>query len=187
MDAPSELTEMPQVKEAAIAPKNKPHASSKQQKTCPSCGGTDHQRKSSKKCPFYLGHVKPLPEAASTLPSLPDMDATCFDSETMFDTVSVLTGESNSPTKLPAAPTISTKTAESNISKPTFIALDSEDANRRYATIVDAMSFRPTETSFKLLGKDHREREIEIVPTVSALMDKFLPSSSHSTNRRFIK
>ena len=170
MNACPSLTDPPETIEAAISPTTKPAASSNITKQCPACGGTDHQRKSSKKCPFYVRPLKTAPVAASTPPPLPEMDATLFDFPALFDSVSVLTGETSSPTKRSVLPGVD----DTNFSRPLFVNFNSEsDINKKYSPDVDASSFRATETSFKLIGKDHRNREIELVPTVCILMEVF--------------
>ena len=65
------------------------------------------------------------------------------------------------------------------ISKPNYIYVGTqemeEEAKRRYKPVVDvsSSSFKPSQTVFKVFGKNERNRSIELVPTPELLCTKY--------------
>ena len=91
-----------------------------------------------------------------------------------------------SPSVLPASasassassPTSSsTTTTSQSFIKPNFIPVgnDTSKKHAKYRPVVDVSSpdFTPINTEFKVMGKDHRGHDVEVVPSAKTLMDKY--------------
>ena len=151
----------PEVK-SAVDPKDKsvskPETDSKV-KRCKACGGTDHQRTSSLKCPF---NKKRLKQASTACTPAVDQDP------------APTTKESSTINKK----TTSTEGGNLNSRKiwnPNCINVAT--STEKFQPVVDISSpdFEPINTIFALQGKNHRGRAIPIDPSPSNLMEAYWP------------
>ena len=153
---------------------SKSAASAKVKNPCPKCGGTDHQRSSSKKCKFYKA------SAARNPPKI--IDTTNSQSSGSISTVT--TSGNSVPIELPPASdpasdtpasSIGTSSSSRTLKKPNFVPVGIETTTKKhkgYRPVVDVChpSFQPNDTVFRIVD----DQNSTVVPTAETLMDKYL-------------
>ena len=148
-------------------PNNNPQPSAKK---CPSCGGTDHSRRSSRKCPYFQRRVS---RGAAAVASRRPVDVAPPPSVHAAPPAATLqtTDASTTGTELEADD-------ESNLSKPNFVEIKTKN-QPPYKPVIDvsAPNFKPVPTKFEVKLKNHRGRSIPVNPTPSVLADLFFPPS----------
>ena len=160
---------------------------------CSSCGGTDHQRKSSKKCPNFVPRA-PKKRKQIEVSTVADAVATVG-----HDDVPVGVATAEAPPNVPTTTVGATKsittddattTAKNtividdnvNLSKPNFILLEKNN-DKTYKPVVDIADpdFKGRDTKYKI----DKQIEVEDINTVLPnLMEKFFPLTlmHHLTN-----
>ena len=129
---------------------------------CQACGGTDHLRRTSKKCPKYHPRVSKKPVASTntktatpTVQQEPDnvSAATETDISNTNDIVTNSTVVEDSKQEEKEG-NDSDKSCDSDISTPNFISLE-EDKKNAYKPVIDVASkdFKPVDTQFKVFQK----------------------------------
>ena len=148
-----------------------------QQLRCKSCGGTDHVRKSSKKCKFYKSPVRKIVAQNCNVRNEVKSDMECLDTS-VVDKLNL----SNNQQLTSFNHSTSSDLPPEDISSPSFIYVgesvtgESEtEALKRYSPVVDveSTSFTPTKTVFKVFEKNRHNRKVEIVPTADVLTRKY--------------
>ena len=148
------------------------------QRICSACGGTDHLRRTSKKCPHYVARI----------PREKENDAPKNDSGTLTgaacaenNAVSTSNTEihSNNPNKesvdSSSNPNVNNNEDEDqDISSPQFIKLLTT-SNVQYKPVIDVShkNFTINGTVFKVYKKDYRNRNREVEATPNLLLEKF--------------
>ena len=155
---------------------------------CPSCGGVDHQRKSSKKCPNYVARTKKKCRTEEKTDADTAVDNNVSESVTEKKvpdkpkpdqpepvTQIVTTVPEQVPIVATATTTNTTNTTEVedvNFSKPKFILLEK---NKEYTPVVDVSdpNFKSRETIFKLSDSKVEDDNVDPSSVVPLLMEKF--------------
>ena len=129
-------------------------ASAVPSKRCPSCGGTDHSRWSSKKCRYFNKRAS--------------RDAT----DVASPTVAASALETTEVARLES------EEEESILSRPNFIKIATPNRSA-YEPVIDVSSpnFEPVPTIFQVKGTNDRGRTVEIDPTPSVMADLFFSLS----------
>ena len=149
-------------------------------KRCKACGGTDHQRTSSFKCPFNKKRLKEAWNACIPTPA-PARDPDPCAPATVPATATVCvpataTATDPVPTQSPKVietPTINLK--QNKVWDPNFINV--ANSPEKYQPVVDVTSskFEAIDTVFAVKGKDHRGRAVTLDPSPSNLMEAYWP------------
>ena len=148
------------------------------QRKCPSCGRTDHMRRSSKKCPNYVARAQVNTENIANRNDT--QTATAPNTTNIAPTESTDTETSSKDDVDNNNGTGSTDIINSNslndvnISKPNFIKLDNPTA-AEYKPVVDVSSktFTIQECIFKVFARDHRDRKRELPAEPHILLERF--------------
>ena len=148
------------------------------QRICSACGGTDHLRKTSKKCRFYVARVPRANEndglkndsASLTGPAGAknnDVSTSNISSYSPNSNKQIVNGSSNSNL-------INTEDEDLDISSPKFIKLGTT-SNVQYKPVIDVShkDFKINRTVFKVYEKDYRNRNKEVQATPNVLLEKF--------------
>jgi len=164
-----------------------PQVQDKPIRKCPSCGGTDHFRRSSKKCLHYVPRasvVKDLNKiqhdevAVSVVIEATNQEetTTAVDSSSIIN--SNVNSSNNNNVNISTNKTIDSTTTNNNndidISTPEFIKLNST-TDVVYKPVVDVASkdFKIQETVFKVFEADHRGRKFEVPASPDNLMKQY--------------
>ena len=170
-----------------------PNLINKVAKHCPSCGGIDHQRRSSKLCPHNKKRAKqnntlPLRSSDTTHASLvnnnainanasiEDSNATDKDSNnhatTMANTTTAISSDENDTVIDSSDAKNNNEKDDALLSSPKFISMEAE-STAKHQPVIDASSssFKMNPTIYKLFQPDHRGRAMETTPTPQNLMD----------------
>ena len=151
-------------------------------KKCSACGGTDHFRRTSKKCPHYVpkppknnqndnGKKNAVPSNRSAGPSTSEISTDVVVDDTTNTNNDAVTNNL-------VCTTTDSENIDRDISKPTFIKLNTGTNldNVIFKPVIDVAhpDFKPISTVFKVFGKDHRgrKRSVDAVPKV--LLEKYL-------------
>ena len=204
----------PQVPQPQLAPPQlqetaRPSTTLSTAKKCPTCGGTDHQRRTSRKCKFYKPKNSSPPitcTAASTSPppteeatnneivnnttiaagTSPAVTEEATNNKIVNNTITIsnlthaldtnATGatlnDSTNNTSLNATDD-GDEEEELLISKTNFINVTNSDLHSKPVVDVESNHFKPLQTTFKTIIKNHRGRQTTTEPTASALMEKY--------------
>ena len=148
---------------------------------CPACGGTDHLRRSSKKCPHYKGRAAKgkkndggKKDAAASDPA-----AGVIEDGNSTETEQDSTTKNDNNETIKETNLIATKDVilDCDISKPNFIRLETGTNldTSIYKPVVDVSKddFKIVDTVFKVTGKDHRNRTIHIEALPHVLFEKY--------------
>ena len=172
-----------------------PNLTNKVAKQCPSCGGTDHQRRSSKLCPHNKKRAKqnsahplhssdPTPtslvnnNANNTNASIADSNATDKDANnhttTMADTTTAISSNENDTVIDSNNTKKNNEKDDSLLSRPKFISMETQ-STAKYQPVIDVSSsaFKMNPTIYKLFQPDHRGRAMETTPTPQNLTDTY--------------
>ena len=150
---------------------------------CPSCGGTDHSRRSSKKCLFYVprativGEGDALDQEALTVPVAIVEEDQQQQNTTVNSISSIFNVNTNNNDDVNIdknTTTIHCTSRDVDISTPEFIKLNAT-SNVTYKPVVDVSSrhFKIQETVYKVFKPDHRGRNIEAEASPDNLMMKY--------------
>ena len=168
----------PEINTTAVYGEPTPQKPPQTQRKCPSCGGTDHVRRSSKKCTKYVG-----PAGGNAENSEEKNDAPTSTAPNTTNIAPPETTDTESSASIPADnnndassnDNSATDSAEEvNISKPNFIRLENPTAPE-YKPVVDVSSkaFNIQGCLFKVIERDHRDRKREIPAEPHILMERF--------------
>ncbi len=162
---------------------------------CKLCGGTDHSRRSSKKCKFYKNPSSTPSNVPSKLSNrhmanINDSGPQCrFDSthavehevklvlNEIVNKVALINSHDVFVTHLDKDDD-DDDVADDRLSKPRFIPVGDEDADlRNYVPVVDVSksNFKFTDTVFKINKIDYRNRSTTVTPNPVVLMQKYFP------------
>ena len=152
---------------AAVPPQKKVAAKGKEKssaKVCPACGGTDHQRRTSKKCKHFNKKKRAGPPNTGMLCTAVSEPVEDIGSKKVSNVLVNESGRNNN--KKTNSTTTSTNTnPNASLSKPRFINLMTGTTKTPpyYPVIdVDSDNFTPTKTIFKAVGINERGRRVEI-------------------------
>ena len=146
---------------------------------CPKCGGDDHQRSSSAKCKYYKKRKKKdtvvvdqsATKSSKTTNKKPAKAATTKEivnevTQNMLEEI-----ENGSGVSKP-----NNNDGSINLATPNYIYVgkhETEDeANKRYKPVVNVASsnFKPTPSVYKIFTKNHRNQNVELVPSPESLI-----------------
>ena len=140
----------------------------KKVKSCPACGSSDHQRRSSKKCPFHRNTSK-TSDLGICLPI--EKPKTCTKTNTAKNAASNSTLVSENTQNLSEEGKESSLDLDSNavISEPKYINLIPEET-KKFEPVIDIASpdFKPNKTFFKVTAEENGIIK-EVIPTPASL------------------
>ena len=148
------------------------------QRVCPACGGTDHLRRTSKKCPHYVPRVpRAMQNDGSKNDTATSIEPTSNEnneiSTSITDKDSTKSNKDNVGTSSNST-VVDTEDKDLDISCPKFIKLEST-TSVQYKPVIDVShkDFQINGTVFKLYEKDYRGRNKEVQAKPNALLEKF--------------
>ena len=181
---PPEVTKLPSITNPSSQVQHRPI------RKCPSCGGTDHFRRSSKKCLHYVPRASVVEDPNKMLRdevavSVLIEDTNQPETTTAVDSSSIINSNLNSNNNnvnISTNKTIDFTTTNNNnnndididISTPEFIELNST-TDKAYKPVVDVASkdFKIQETIFKVFEADQRGRKFEVPASPDNLMKQY--------------
>lgn len=161
-----------------------PQVHDKPIRKCPSCGGTDHFRRSSKKCLHYVPRASVVKDNNKKQGDEVEVSVVIEDTNqqqttTTVDSSSIINSNSNSNNNNNVTNVSKNIDSTSNaddidISTPEFIKLNST-TDVAYKPVVDVASkdFQIQETVFKVFEADHRGRKFEVSASPDNLMKQY--------------
>ena len=150
-------------------------------KKCSACGGTDHFRRSSKKCPHYVPRPPKTNQNDNGKKNAAASRRSDGPTTSEISTEAEVDDTTNANNEDVTNNLVSTATESDNIdcdiSKPTFIKLNTGTNidNVIFKPVIDVAhpDFKPINTIFKVFGKDHRDRTMSVDAVPKVLLEKY--------------